>query len=360
MREIRDRIFLSTKTGDRERTRRGGPSRPRCERLRVDNVDLLQLHAVGDIEDLDRATGSGGALEAAMQARDEGLVGAVGITGHGHGAPATHLEALRRYPFDTVLTPWNYVLSTDEDTARDFEALVEEVGRQDAGLMIIKTISRRNWPEGDPTGDQRYTTWYEPFDEQRYVDAAVSFVLAREEVTSLAMVGDVSLVPLMIEAEKYRDVPRGGRGGALAGAGVLLAVYLDAILDSQDEGVFLQKVAFGKTGLEITPVGFGAWAIGGGGWRGAWGPQDDDEAVGAIRRAVELGINWVDTAAVYGLGHSEELVAEALKGVPERERPLVFTKCSRVGTRTAGSRASSSGTPSSGSARTACGGCRST
>jgi aryl-alcohol dehydrogenase-like predicted oxidoreductase len=92
----------------------------------------------------------------------------------------------------------------------------------------------------------------------------------------------------------------------------------------------LQTRAFGKTGMEITPIGFGAWAIGGGGWAAAWGPQDDDEAVGAIRRAVELGVNWVDTAAVYGLGHSEELVAQALKSVPESERPYVFTKCSLV------------------------------
>jgi aryl-alcohol dehydrogenase-like predicted oxidoreductase len=92
----------------------------------------------------------------------------------------------------------------------------------------------------------------------------------------------------------------------------------------------LQTVKFGKTGMEITPIGFGAWAIGGGGWAAAWGPQDDDEAVGAIRRAVELGVNWVDTAAVYGLGHSEELVAQALKSVPESERPYVFTKCSLV------------------------------
>jgi aryl-alcohol dehydrogenase-like predicted oxidoreductase len=92
----------------------------------------------------------------------------------------------------------------------------------------------------------------------------------------------------------------------------------------------LQKVRFGKTDLEITPVGFGAWAIGGGGWAAAWGPQDDDEAVGAIRRALELEINWVDTAAVYGLGHSEELVARALKGVPDADRPYVFTKCSLV------------------------------
>jgi aryl-alcohol dehydrogenase-like predicted oxidoreductase len=92
----------------------------------------------------------------------------------------------------------------------------------------------------------------------------------------------------------------------------------------------LETRTFGKTDMEITPIGFGSWAIGGSGWRGAWGPQDDEEAVGAIRRAVDLGLNWIDTAAVYGLGHSEELVARALKGLPESERPYVFTKCSRV------------------------------
>ena len=204
MPEIRDRIFLSTKTGLREKD----PARRQIEaslkRLRVDNVDLLQLHAVGDLEDLDRATGRDGSLEAAIQAKEEGLVGAIGITGHGNGAPATHLEALRRYPFETVLTPWNFILSTDENYRADYEALVEELRRQDAGLMIIKTISRRNWPEGDPTGDQRYTTWYEPFDRQDYIDAGVSWVLSHEEVTGLAMVGDVTLVPMMLEAEGRR------------------------------------------------------------------------------------------------------------------------------------------------------------
>ena len=90
----------------------------------------------------------------------------------------------------------------------------------------------------------------------------------------------------------------------------------------------MQSVRFGRTDMEITRIGFGSWAIGGGGWRAAWGPQDDDEAVGAIRRAVELGMTWIDTAAVYGLGHSEELVARALKGVSDR--PYVFTKCSQV------------------------------
>jgi aryl-alcohol dehydrogenase-like predicted oxidoreductase len=198
MPEIRDRIFLSTKTGLREKDAAKRQIQDSLERLRVDNVDLLQLHSVGDIEDLDRATGPGGSLEAAIEAKEEGLVGAIGITGHGDGAPATHLEALRRYPFETVLTPWNYILSTDEGYRADYEALVEEVRRQEAGLMIIKTISRRNWPEGGADG-HRYTTWYEPFDQQEYIDAAVSWVLSHEEVTGLAMAGDVTIVPMILE-----------------------------------------------------------------------------------------------------------------------------------------------------------------
>jgi aryl-alcohol dehydrogenase-like predicted oxidoreductase len=208
MPEIRDRIFLSTKTGLREKDAAKRQIQDSLERLRVDNVDLLQLHSVGDIEDLDRATGPGGSLEAAIEAKEEGIVGAIGITGHGNEAPATHLEALRRYPFETVLTPWNYILSTDEGYRADYEALVEEIRRQDAGLMIIKTISRRNWPEGDARDDQRYTTWYEPFDRQEYIDAAVSWVLSHDEVTGLAMVGDVTLVPMMLEAENRRMSPK--------------------------------------------------------------------------------------------------------------------------------------------------------
>src|SRR5215210_4841126 len=207
MPEIRDYIFLSTKTGERDRDAARRQIEASLERLRVDRVDLIQLHAVCDLEDLDRATRAGGSLEAAVEALEEGLVGAVGITGHGHEAPATHFEALRRYAFDTVLTPWNYILSTDESYSRDFEALVEEIKRQDAGLMTIKTVSRRNWPEGNPVERQRRATWYEPFEEQEYVDAAVSFVLARVEVTGIPMVGDVGLIGPMIEAERRRMPP---------------------------------------------------------------------------------------------------------------------------------------------------------
>ncbi len=207
MSEIRDRIFLSTKTGDREGDAARRSIENSLQRLRVDSVDLIQLHAIGDLEDLDRATGPGGSLEAAIRAKEEGLVGAIGITGHGNEAPATHLEALNRYPFDTVLTPWNFILSTDDDYRRDFRALVAEIKRQDAGLMAIKAISKRNWPEGDPERAQQYTTWYEPFDRQEHIDAAVSFVLSYEEITGIAMVGDVTLVPNMLEANARR-MPR--------------------------------------------------------------------------------------------------------------------------------------------------------
>jgi aryl-alcohol dehydrogenase-like predicted oxidoreductase len=90
----------------------------------------------------------------------------------------------------------------------------------------------------------------------------------------------------------------------------------------------MQRRRLGNSDLHVTPIGFGAWAIGGGGWAFAWGPQDDDDSVATIREAIDLGINWVDTAAVYGLGHSEEVVGKAVEGVTNR--PYVFTKCARV------------------------------
>jgi aryl-alcohol dehydrogenase-like predicted oxidoreductase len=198
---IRDRIFLATKTGQRDRESAWREINASLERLQTDRVDLLQLHAVGDTGELDLATGTDGALEAATRAVDEGLVGAVGITGHGWHAPATHLEALRRYPFATVLTPLNPVLWRTEEYRADYLALVDEVVRQDAGLMTIKTGSRRNWPKG---AEHTHTTWYEPFDEQARITAAVSWVLAHDEVTGIPTAGDVSLLRLFIEAERNR------------------------------------------------------------------------------------------------------------------------------------------------------------
>src|SRR6185369_15600526 len=90
----------------------------------------------------------------------------------------------------------------------------------------------------------------------------------------------------------------------------------------------MQKKRLGNSDLDLTPIGVGAWAMGGGGWAFAWGPQDDDESISAIHAALDHGVNWIDTAAVYGLGHSEEVVARALRG--RSNRPYVFTKCARV------------------------------
>jgi aryl-alcohol dehydrogenase-like predicted oxidoreductase len=198
MPRIRDQIFLATKTGEREAESAWQQINHSLERLQVDSVDLIQLHAVGDIAELDKLTNKGGGLEAAVRARDEGLVKAIGITGHGHGAPATHLEALRRFPFETVLTPFNYVLSRNEQYLANFNALVTEIKRQDAGLMIIKSIARRNWP----TDERRYSTWYEPFDMQERITAAVSWVLSHPEVTGIATAGETRLLGMIIEAEE--------------------------------------------------------------------------------------------------------------------------------------------------------------
>src|SRR3954465_369371 len=209
MPQIRDRFVLATKTGHRDRESAWRQINESLERLNTDHVDLLQLHAIGDVAELDRATGPGGALEGAVRAQEEGLTGAIGITGHGHEAPATHLEALRRHPFATVLTPLNPVLWRDGSYRADYEALVEEVQRQDAGLMTIKTVSRRNWPE---RAEHSHSTWYEPYDDQARITAAVSWVLSHPEVTGIPTPGDVGLLGMMIRAEPARTSVSGAEG----------------------------------------------------------------------------------------------------------------------------------------------------
>lgn len=206
LREHRDRVFLATKTGLRDREPAWRQIGSSLERLGVDRVDLLQLHAIGETDQLDLATREGGVLEAALRAQDEGMVGAIGITGHGSSAAATHLEALRRYPFATVLTPLNAVLWQDPGFRADYQALVEEVRRQDAGLMTIKTVARRNWLPDVTEADGRppFTTWYEPLAEAEAIRAAVSWVLAHEEITGLATPGDVRLLGAVIDAERDR------------------------------------------------------------------------------------------------------------------------------------------------------------
>ncbi|MBO0827457.1 MAG: aldo/keto reductase [Streptosporangiales bacterium] len=198
---MRDRIFLATKTGRREVDNAWAEINRSLERLRTDHVDLIQMHAVGDLDELDKVTGRGGSLEAALRAREEGLAGGIGITGHGHEAPATHLEALRRFAFDTVLTPLNHALTRQPGYLAAFDALAAETRRQDAGLMIIKSGARRNWP-----GEEKpFTTWYEPLQQQEYIDATVAWVLSRPGVVGIATPSDVRLLANFVQAEQNRE-----------------------------------------------------------------------------------------------------------------------------------------------------------
>jgi aryl-alcohol dehydrogenase-like predicted oxidoreductase len=199
MPRVRDAVFLATKTTERSRRGAQDTIRRSLERLNVERVDLLQLHAVCTAAGLDDVTRTGGALEAAVAARDEGLVGGIGITGHGVGVAAVHLEALRRWPFDTVLTPYSYLLSRDPHFSRDFDALAAEAEGNDVALMLIKYMAKDLWRTGTPP---RRTTWYEPLEDQAQINAAVAFALARKEATGICTAGDVDLLPKVVEAAK--------------------------------------------------------------------------------------------------------------------------------------------------------------
>ena len=199
---FRDRIFLASKTGDRDEETAWASINRSLERMHTDHLDLIQMHGVNTMDELDLVLADDGAVKAAERAKAEGLVKAIGITGHTHAAPTVHAEALRRYPFDSVLTPLNYRLWNVPGYADSFAALVAEVQKADAALMTIKMIARRNWLEDQ---QKRYATWYEPFDEQRYISAAISWLLgAHPEVTGLATAGETKLLAKVVQAEKER------------------------------------------------------------------------------------------------------------------------------------------------------------
>ncbi len=142
MPKIRNDIFLATKTGERTKEKAKEEIYRSLERLQTDRLDLIQLHAVGTLDELDKCTGKDGALQAAIEAKEEGIAKAIGITGHGHLAPATHLEALDRFPFDTVLLPLNYHMYSLPEYREAFDRLVEEAGRQNTAVRVIKQLPR--------------------------------------------------------------------------------------------------------------------------------------------------------------------------------------------------------------------------
>jgi aryl-alcohol dehydrogenase-like predicted oxidoreductase len=191
----RDEFFLGCKTMERTRVGAEGELQRSLDRLRTDRLDLYQLHAVTSLEELDAVTGPGGALEALVEAREAGLTSWLGITGHGVDAPAVFLEALRRFPFDSVLFPLNFVQMADPAYRRDTEELLTRCRELDVGTMIIKSITRSPWGEHAET----HTTWYRPFEEPAQIQSAVDFVLSLD-VTGICTAGDTRLLPLVLDA----------------------------------------------------------------------------------------------------------------------------------------------------------------
>jgi aryl-alcohol dehydrogenase-like predicted oxidoreductase len=195
MPRIRRDVFLGCKTIERTREAASAELGRSLERLGTDRLDLYQLHSVGKVADLDACTAKGGALEALVAAREQGLTRWLGITGHTHDAPRTHLEALRRFDFDTVMFPLNFVLWAIPEYRESAEALLQECARRDVGVHIIKSVAKDPWGERPRT----HTTWYEPFTDDGIIERAVAFVLSKP-VTTLCSAGDVTVLPKVLAA----------------------------------------------------------------------------------------------------------------------------------------------------------------
>ena len=196
----RDRFFLATKTGQRDRAGAREEIRHSLDRLGVDQLDLLQLHNLVDVIEWENALREGGALEAAVEARDEGLVRFIGVTGHGLTVARMHSRSLERFPFDSVLLPYSYVQLRDERYASDFEALSAVCAERGVAMQTIKAITLAPWDGREQTT----ATWYEPLQEQDDIDVAVHWVLGRPGVF-LNTVGDVALLPKVLDAASRYD-----------------------------------------------------------------------------------------------------------------------------------------------------------
>jgi aryl-alcohol dehydrogenase-like predicted oxidoreductase len=191
----RDRFFLGCKTQERTRAGAAAELRRSLERLQVSSFDLYQLHALTSLAELDAATQTGGALEAVQAARDEGLTRFAGITAHGAQAPEVVSEALRRFDFDTVMLPVNYVQYGQPAYRHAAEAVIAECQSRRIGVMVIKSVARGPW------GAQAHThaTWYAPFSQPESIQPAVNFALS-QPVTGVCTAGDPRLLPLQLEA----------------------------------------------------------------------------------------------------------------------------------------------------------------
>ena len=194
-------FFLATKTRERTYAQAKEGIQRSLERLRVDHVDLLQLHSLGDPAEWEVAMGPGGALEAVIEAREQGLTRFIGVTGHGLNIPRMHLKSLERFAFDAVLMPCNYTLMQNAQYRADFEAVRTLCRERGVAVQTIKSIAMGRW-----SGEKRRVTWYEPLEDPAAIAHAVHYVLGQEGVF-LNTVGDPDLLRHVLEAASAYQAP---------------------------------------------------------------------------------------------------------------------------------------------------------
>lgn len=195
MREHRKQFFLATKTEKRTYLEAKEELHRSLERLKVDSVDLWQMHVLVKPEEWEIAMGAGGALDAFVEAREQGLVRFLGVTGHGLSTPNIHFHSLERFDFDSVLLPYNFVLMQDPEYKSSFERLLTVCEDRKVAVQTIKTICRSPWGDRVPTR----ATWYEPLENQEAVDHAIHWVLGNPQVF-INTVGDIHLLPQVLDA----------------------------------------------------------------------------------------------------------------------------------------------------------------
>ncbi len=195
MKEHRKDFFLATKTEKRTYAEAKESIHRSLERLRVDQIDLIQLHSLVHPDEWETAMGPSGALEACIEAREGGLVRFIGVTGHGLTIAAMHRRALGRFDFDSVLLPYNWTMMANEVYEHDFETLVKLCEERNVAVQTIKGILRGPWA----TTPRNRSTWYEPLEHQADIDLAVSWVLGRPGFF-LNTVGDIHLLPTVLDA----------------------------------------------------------------------------------------------------------------------------------------------------------------
>jgi len=195
MKQHRKEFFLATKTGERTYQKAKDEIHRSLDRLETDQIDLIQLHNLIEDEEWKTAFGPDGALKAAVEAKEQGLVRFIGVTGHSLYAPVIHKKSLENFDFDTVLLPCNFMLMQNPQYAADFNRLVELAKSRNVAVQLIKTQQRRPWGDRDRTR----ATWYEPFEDQEVIDAVTHWALSIPGVF-LNTVGDIHVLPRMLDA----------------------------------------------------------------------------------------------------------------------------------------------------------------